>query len=111
MNCEFDLVHSDPSDANTNSTTLFSDDTDDKSLKSSNPEVSMSIPQEDEVRIFFTGNGSFSDLANRSIPFQSNVMIPPRPVNTPHVTLSDDRPNIPEINEQQRGYQLLIQII
>ncbi|KAF2318004.1 hypothetical protein GH714_041331 [Hevea brasiliensis] len=31
LNYEFDLVASDPSDANTNSTTLFSDDTDDKS--------------------------------------------------------------------------------
>lgn len=58
MNCEFDLVPSDPSDANTNSTTLFSDDTDDKSHKSSNPEISVSIHLEDEVRILFIGNGS-----------------------------------------------------
>ncbi|KAK8559991.1 hypothetical protein V6N13_061391 [Hibiscus sabdariffa] len=48
LNCEFDLVASDPSDANTNSTTLFSDDTDDRSWKSSNPEMGVSTHQEDE---------------------------------------------------------------
>ncbi|XP_040986764.1 two-component response regulator-like APRR1 [Juglans microcarpa x Juglans regia] len=45
LNYDFDLVTSDPSDANTNSTTLFSDDTDDKST---NPEMGMSTHQEDE---------------------------------------------------------------
>ncbi|XP_075479563.1 two-component response regulator-like APRR1 [Primulina tabacum] len=39
VNCDLDLVASDPSDPNTNSTTLFSDDTDDRSLKGNNPEV------------------------------------------------------------------------
>ncbi|KAL4361892.1 hypothetical protein GQ457_04G016100 [Hibiscus cannabinus] len=48
LNCEFDLVASDPSDANTNSTTLFSDDTDDRFQKSSNPEMGVSTHQEDE---------------------------------------------------------------
>lgn len=48
MNYDFDIAVSDPSDANTNSTTLFSDDTDDRSRKSVNPEISMSIQQEDE---------------------------------------------------------------
>ncbi|KAI3762649.1 hypothetical protein L1987_53088 [Smallanthus sonchifolius] len=81
MNCEFDPVHSDPSEANTNSTTLFSDDTDDKSHKTSNPEFSLSIPQDNET----------------------NVMTPPSLANTPLVNLSDEPPNIPEINEQQRG--------
>ncbi|PON70353.1 Two-component response regulator [Trema orientale] len=47
LNYEFDLVASDPSDANTNSTTLFSDDTDDKSRKNTNPEMGMSAHQED----------------------------------------------------------------
>lgn len=42
---------SDPSDANTNSTTLFSDDTDERSRKSSNPEMGVSTHQEDEVSI------------------------------------------------------------
>ncbi|EXB38554.1 Two-component response regulator-like protein [Morus notabilis] len=48
LNYEFDLVVSDPSDANTNSTTLFSDDTDDKSRKATNQEAGMSVHQEDE---------------------------------------------------------------
>ncbi|KAH9606580.1 hypothetical protein KSS87_016750, partial [Heliosperma pusillum] len=45
---DFDLAASDPSDGNTNSTTLFSDDTDDKSKKSVNPEMSMVEQQEDD---------------------------------------------------------------
>ncbi|PIN23833.1 hypothetical protein CDL12_03435 [Handroanthus impetiginosus] len=45
---DFDLVVSDHSDANTNSTTLLSDDTDDKSRKSTNPDVS--THQEDETK-------------------------------------------------------------
>lgn len=45
---DFDLAASDPSDANTNSTTLFSDDTDDKSRRSVNPDMSLTIQQEEE---------------------------------------------------------------
>ncbi|KAK9053798.1 hypothetical protein SSX86_024872 [Deinandra increscens subsp. villosa] len=75
MNCEFDLIHSDPSDANTNSTTLFSDDTDDKSR---NLEISVSI-REDE----------------------SNAIVAPGLVNKPLINLSDDRPNILEVNKQR----------
>ena len=49
---DFDLVVSDHSDdANTNSTTLFSDDTDDNSRKSTNPEMCVSTHQENEVRL------------------------------------------------------------
>nr|GME12499.1 two-component response regulator-like APRR1 [Ipomoea batatas] len=48
LNYDFDLVVSDPSDANTNSTTLFSDDTDEKSRKSINLETGPSTQQEDE---------------------------------------------------------------
>lgn len=48
LNYEFDVVVSDPSDANSNSTTLFSDDTDDKSRKNTNPETGASALQEDE---------------------------------------------------------------
>jgi len=51
LNCEFELIPSDPSDANTNSTTLFSDDTDDKSKRSTNPETVVSIQQEQEVNV------------------------------------------------------------
>lgn len=56
MNYEFDLVASDPSDANTNSTTLFSDDTDDKSCRSTNPEMGLSNHQEDEVSVIWAWN-------------------------------------------------------
>ncbi|KAJ4900317.1 Two-component response regulator-like APRR1 [Raphanus sativus] len=38
LSYEFDLVGSDPSDPNTNSTNLFSDDTDDRSIRSTNPQ-------------------------------------------------------------------------
>ncbi|KAM7268397.1 hypothetical protein ACFE04_010563 [Oxalis oulophora] len=58
MTCEFDLVASDPSDANTNSTTLFSDDTDEKSRRSANLENGMSNHYEDEATAFHP----FSDL-------------------------------------------------
>lgn len=54
LNYDFDPVASDPSDANTNSTTLFSDDTDDLSRRSTNPEMGMSTHQEDEVSIMCT---------------------------------------------------------
>jgi pseudo-response regulator 1 len=49
MSYDFDLVASDPSDANTNSTTLFSDDTVDKSRKSVNLEACASTAQQDEI--------------------------------------------------------------
>ncbi|KAK6925048.1 Signal transduction response regulator, receiver domain [Dillenia turbinata] len=55
LNYDFDLVASDPSDANTNSTTLFSDDTDDKSRKSTNPEMCISTHQENESNNAATG--------------------------------------------------------
>lgn len=49
LHYDFDLGGSDPSDANTNSTNLFSDDTDDKSRRSTNPEPAMPTLQENEV--------------------------------------------------------------
>ncbi|KAL8529540.1 hypothetical protein ACS0TY_006823 [Phlomoides rotata] len=57
---DFDLVVSDHSDANTNSTTLFSDDTDDKSRKSTNPEICVSAHQEDEL--YFQSNTAIAAL-------------------------------------------------
>ncbi|XWS37324.1 hypothetical protein CRYUN_Cryun19dG0033200 [Craigia yunnanensis] len=48
LNYDIDLVVSDPSDANTNSMILFSDDIDDKSQKSTNQEMGVSTHQEDE---------------------------------------------------------------
>jgi len=49
LNYDFDLVVSEPSDNNTNSTTLFSDDTDDKSKRSTIQETGMPVQQEQEV--------------------------------------------------------------
>ncbi|CAL5201862.1 unnamed protein product [Lathyrus oleraceus] len=51
LNYDFDLVASEPSDANTNSTTLFSDDTDDRSKRSTIPETGTSSQQEHESTI------------------------------------------------------------
>lgn len=51
MNCEFDLVLSDHSDVNTNSTMFSDDDMDEKSRKSANPETSLSIHPGNEVTI------------------------------------------------------------
>lgn len=48
LNYDFDPVASDPSDANTNSTTLFSDDTDEKSRRSTVLENSISNHREHE---------------------------------------------------------------
>lgn len=54
MSYDFDLVGSDPSDPNTNSTNLFSDDTDDRSLRSTNPQRGTLSHQENEVRKYLT---------------------------------------------------------
>ncbi|KFK27896.1 timing of cab expression 1 [Arabis alpina] len=48
LSYDFDLVGSDPSDPNTNSTNLFSDDTDDRSLRSTNPQRGTLSHQENE---------------------------------------------------------------
>ncbi|XP_031263894.1 two-component response regulator-like APRR1 [Pistacia vera] len=84
LNYEFDLVASDPSDANTNSTTMFSDDTDDRSRRSTNPETGMSTHQETEVsvEVFNTAAAAF---------------VPP---------LSDEpecRPDVPGICDRRTG--------
>lgn len=51
LNYDFDLVPSDTSDANTNNITLFSDDTDERSRKSTNPDVCGATRQEYEVNV------------------------------------------------------------
>lgn len=79
LNYDFDLVTSDPSDANTNSTTLFSDDTDDKSRKSTNPEMEMSTHQEDESAA----------------------------VEPPHMDLVGYRPDVPGISDRRTGEPFL----
>ncbi|GAB4845429.1 Tor complex Tor2 interacting protein 1 [Ancistrocladus abbreviatus] len=68
LNYDFDLAASDPSDANTNSTTLFSDDTDDKSRKSVNPDMSLPTNPEDE-----TNNASQEPAVPDSLDHQPDV--------------------------------------
>ncbi|XP_024976521.1 two-component response regulator-like APRR1 isoform X1 [Cynara cardunculus var. scolymus] len=80
MICEFDLVPSDLSDVNTNST-MFSDDTDEKSRKSAHPEMSVSTHWRDEI----------------------NVMLAPGSADTQLVRLSNARSNVPETNDHLRG--------
>lgn len=52
-NTDLDLVGSDPSDTNTNSTTIFSDDTDDKSYRKTVPDMNVSNHGEGKVMIIF----------------------------------------------------------
>ncbi|MGV7428923.1 hypothetical protein PJI19_29675, partial [Mycobacterium kansasii] len=66
MTYDFNLVASDPSDADTNSTTLFSDDTDDRSRKSVNPEISMSEQQEHEQPLLWTNKATAEHLPMNS---------------------------------------------
>lgn len=80
INCEFNLVLSDHSDVNTNST-VFSDDTDEKSRKSANPEISLSIHHRYEI----------------------NGILAPGPSDKQLVRLSTDRSNLPKTNDHQRG--------
>ncbi|XAR50022.1 hypothetical protein NMG60_11004233 [Bertholletia excelsa] len=91
LNCDIDLVASDPSDANTNSTTLFSDDTDDKSRKSANPEMCMSTQQEDEVnakqRQILSNGATATNAAG--------------PVERSHMDLIDYRPHVPRIIDRR----------
>ncbi|XP_052179606.1 two-component response regulator-like APRR1 isoform X2 [Diospyros lotus] len=90
MNFDFDLVASDPSDANTNSTTLFSDDTDDKSKKNANPELCMSTHQEEEVNV-----------VERQI--MSNSGITAAPVDPPPVVSLDYGPEVLGTSNRQTG--------
>lgn len=50
LNYDFDPL-SDPSDANTNSTTLISDEADDKSHRNTNPDMGMSAHLDGEVSV------------------------------------------------------------
>ncbi|GAV71537.1 Response_reg domain-containing protein/CCT domain-containing protein [Cephalotus follicularis] len=72
LNYEFDLVVPDRSDANTNSTTLFSDDTDDKSWRSTNPEIGMSPHQEDESAAV-SAEPSHADLSENRADLLSDI--------------------------------------
>ncbi|KAL5064828.1 hypothetical protein RYX36_026565 [Vicia faba] len=82
VNYDFDLVASDPSDANTNSTTLFSDDTDDRSKRNTNPEPGISIQQEHEDSIA-TDAAVIEEL--------------------PYASLSEYQPDVPGISDRRTG--------
>lgn len=81
MNCEFDLVPSDHSDVNTNST-MFSDDTDEKPRKTANPEMSVSTHREIEI----------------------NVNLAPDDADKELVSLLNNRFNLPETNDHRQGH-------
>ncbi|KAL2539471.1 Two-component response regulator-like APRR1 [Abeliophyllum distichum] len=83
VNYDLDMVVSDPSDANTNSTTLFSDDTDDKSRKSVNPETCVSTHQEDGTDATATAAAA--------------------PIETPIGASSECQPDVPGISDRQTG--------
>ncbi|KAK6123196.1 hypothetical protein DH2020_043053 [Rehmannia glutinosa] len=78
---DFDVAVSDPSDANTNSTTLFSDDTDDKTRKSTNPETCVSTHQENET----------------------NATTTAAPIKTVSGAPSGFQPDVPGLIDRQRG--------
>ncbi|KAK1435830.1 hypothetical protein QVD17_01600 [Tagetes erecta] len=81
MNCEFDLVLSDHSDVNTNSTMFSDDDMDEKSRKSANPETLLPIHHGNEI----------------------NVMLAPGPADEQLICLSNDRSSLAVSNAHQRG--------
>eukprot|EP00256_Glycine_max_P057346 XP_014625173.1 two-component response regulator-like APRR1 isoform X2 [Glycine max] len=83
LNYDFDLVASDPSDANTNSTTLFSDDTDDKSKRGTNPETGVLIQQEQEASI---------------------ATIAAVVVELPSYLVSQYQPDVPGISDRRTGH-------
>lgn len=88
LNYDFDPVASDPSDANTNSTTLFSDDTDDLSRRSTNPEMGMSTHQEDESAAAASASASAAAAAAEPSPGDPQKY----------------RPDVPGISDRRTGH-------
>ncbi|KAF7838492.1 Two-component response regulator-like APRR1 [Senna tora] len=81
------VITSDPSDANTNSTTLFSDDTEeDKSRRSTNPEIGISIQQEHEASSIVAI--SVADVHGESQDARA----------------SEYRPDVPGISDRRKGH-------
>ncbi|KAK4350309.1 hypothetical protein RND71_029622 [Anisodus tanguticus] len=72
LSYDFDLVVSDPSDPNTTSTTLFSDDTDDKS-RNVNLEACPSIQLEDETNAATTAAAVETEVV---VPFECQYNVP-----------------------------------
>ncbi|XP_006354770.1 two-component response regulator-like APRR1 [Solanum tuberosum] len=85
LSYDFNLVVSEPSDHNTNSTTLLSDDTDDKSRKCINPEMCPSTMLQEEARY-------------KSIPSTDAA-----PVETAVVVPFEHQPDAPGTDDQRTG--------
>ncbi|KAH0659304.1 hypothetical protein KY290_028866 [Solanum tuberosum] len=85
LSYDFNLVVSEPSDPNTNSTTLLSDDTDDKSRKCINPEMCPSTMLKEEARY-------------KSIPSTDAA-----PVETAVVVPFEHQPDAPGTDDQRTG--------
>ncbi|XP_076954019.1 two-component response regulator-like APRR1 [Bidens hawaiensis] len=82
MTCKFDLVFSDHSDVNTNSTVFSDDDLDEKSRKSANLEMSLSIHHANEINVILSNDRSSLPETNdhqkgklTSNPKKSKLMI------------------------------------
>lgn len=90
LNYDFDLVPSDPSDANTNSTTLFSDDTDERSRKSTNPDICVATRHEDEVNVIQS-------------QITCNAATAAAPLEPPPKDSLDYRPDVPGISDHRTG--------
>ncbi|WVZ10897.1 hypothetical protein V8G54_015427 [Vigna mungo] len=99
LNYEFELVASDPSDANTNSTTLFSDDTDDKSKRSTNPETVVSIQQEEEKVLIRALHRPSNAEKEVSIAATTHVV-----VELPSALVSEYQPDVPGISDRRTGH-------
>lgn len=82
LNYDFDLVESEHSDPNTNSTTLLSDDTDDKSWKCVNREMCLSTMQQEEAGYKF-------NTSTDAAPIETAVVVPFE--HPPDAPGSDDR--------------------
>ncbi|KZV34697.1 CCT motif-containing response regulator protein isoform 2 [Dorcoceras hygrometricum] len=83
LNYDPGLVASEPSDGNTNSTTPFSDDTDDKARTGTNPETCASTHQEGKINV--------------------STAITPMKARTP----VECQPDVPGISERRRGQVVL----
>ncbi|KAG4392563.1 hypothetical protein GLYMA_04G166300v4 [Glycine max] len=97
LNYDFDLVVSDPSDANTNSTTLFSDDTDDKSKRSTNPEVGFFF----QLWAFFANNSTFQSV---NIDIHSTIAIAAAVEEPPDAHASECGPDVDGVNDHQTAH-------
>ncbi|XP_022135418.1 two-component response regulator-like APRR1 [Momordica charantia] len=71
LNFDFDLATSDLSDRNTNSTTFLSDDTDDNTNRSANPDLDM--PHQKDVSAVAAAATAMEPSAADSLQIQSNV--------------------------------------